>query len=262
MNTFLSIFKAILITPVVFVVLLPYLVSGSISFSLKLKMIRYGISLPVFLCDPICQMSLVSINLKKIQIISLQCALIPVIDEVVDYEGLSEDELSDILNNYDYYQGNNSTVKLFCLIVEKLKQKNGLNKESFEEMLNSQLESKKQYDLNIDDSTLQKVIYNKGGASIFHLASICSGERKDGSKELFYQIGFWLQLIDDYGDKEIDISMNIRTIANCTDQTKYLELMSSTKKELLTLLNKYNAKPKGKILLLKNLELYERLLMR
>lgn len=161
--------------------------------------------------------------------LALAGAITPIYDRFCDNANINEDELLKLTFNPSEFKSNDKYIGLLTHLGldlrKKIKSIEHFNTECERVMkaqLNSRLQNKK-----IDIKTIDTLTLSKGGASFLFCASTLDRSFNEHEKKLFYQLGGFVQIIDDIFDIAQDLEEGISTLA-----TKWISDIEEIEKNL------------------------------
>lgn len=187
--------------------------------------------------------------------LALAGAITPIYDLFCDNKNMSKDDLNQLTFNPSELETNDTYLGLYSHMLLYLRKQitkiENFNSEC-ERVMNAQFQSRLQSG-DIDLKTIDKLTLEKGGASFLFWASTLDRSFDQAQKKLFFQLGGFVQIIDDIFDIAQDMEQGITTIA-----TKWISNVEETEKKLneylsrnLQLINTLNISSKRKRKLIK-----------
>ncbi len=228
---------------------------------LKLKSIIYSCGVPVILGESYLRLRGVTLNNSKKEIMVLAATLIPIIDHINDHMNYDKEHLKQLYNieNNSRPQNNIETVYLDLIHnILELTQRHTRVRQAISSNLEAQLASLTQY-YEKDNSKLKKILADKGGLGVIQYCTILDPQLTDTQEKTFYQLGFWLQLINDYKDQDKDIKDGINTLAtNIKSEDEYKVLVAKEGNKALSLIESMLGNKEAKRNLVNNFRLFFR----
>lgn len=156
-------------------------------------------------------------------------AITPIYDRFCDNYDLKKSDLHTLTFNPVNHHYQDPYKDIYVKMLFHLR-KNAPNIQFFNEecerVMNAQFNSRKQTK-KIDIKTIELLTIEKGGASFLFCASTINQSFNNQQKNLFYQLGAFVQLIDDIFDIPQDLTQGIETIA-----TKHIHNIDNIKSKL------------------------------
>jgi hypothetical protein len=226
--------------------------------SLKRKMLFYGSSVPILIGKPILALSNLPTTSSKQELMILSSAIIPLLDYINDSSDHSESYLTNLYKNYTKSSFSNPTEIVFTAIylrILELSENNSQISSAISKNLNAQLLSLQQYS-ETNFSKVKRLLADKGGFGVLQYCTIINPTLSSSQSKALYQLGYWLQLLDDQKDESKDIKKNINTIATLTHNSyHYTQLLKAEKETTLKLLSSMEGNKEAKTQLINNLKL-------
>jgi|GEM_PF-2625929 len=86
--------------------------------------------------------------------------------------------------------------------------------DAFRDLIKAQIHSVSQKDKTIGVDSISAITKNKGGQTALMLALEVSPEMNSRKRDCYFELGYLMQLVDDFADKEIDQRDGIVTLAH------------------------------------------------
>jgi len=138
-------------------------------------------------------------------------------DDFTDYQLISERQLYDISFHPDNYMPRTFDEKVF-LYAHRLLRNFVQDKENYDrishELFQAQLDSKKQYNSQLDDQAIRSITFSKGGNSVLLCRYYLDIAPGDVEEKCWFQIGKLIQVTNDLFDIYKDLQDHITTLPN------------------------------------------------
>jgi hypothetical protein len=85
---------------------------------------------------------------------------------------------------------------------------------AFKDLINAQINSISQRDIYVGIDSVGAITKNKGGQTALMLALEVSPQMNQRKRDCYFELGYLMQLVDDFADKEIDDRDGIVTLAH------------------------------------------------
>lgn len=147
--------------------------------------------------------------------LALAGAITPIYDRFCDNTNISKEDLNQLTFNPSKLETDDHYMELYSHMLihlrKQIKNIEGFDMEC-EKVMNAQLESRQQSE-DIDLATIDSLTQEKGGASFLFWASTLDRSFDDEQKKLFFQLGGFVQIIDDIFDISQDLEQGVSTLA-------------------------------------------------
>ena len=105
-------------------------------------------------------------------------------------------------------------------------------KHIFTQLIEAQLESQRQKIPTASIEQIRSITYNKGGFSVQLFNSLLDHKKSDKELQSAMQLGYLIQLLDDWFDMFIDQKEQVQTLANILEIDHFIHLFESEWKKL------------------------------
>ncbi len=185
----------------------------------------YGYAVPAILGEAFCILSGKAMTERERCAMTYLGALTGLFDDFFDEKNTPKNHIKKLLDNPQEHLAGNSHEKLYVRFFRKALENSGnrnLLMNSFYEVYNAQVLSKKQNLPEIAIEEIESITLQKGGVSLLFYRSVLDGDISVEEKILVYNLGSLFQLENDIFDVYKDYKSEIRTLA--TIETKISNL--------------------------------------
>jgi hypothetical protein len=199
------------------------------SDKLKQKIISYyALFVPIMVCKAYYDLYGVEYTISDRKLATQLGILTPIYDDLFDEENLTGEEIKNVVLHGEIYPPQTLLAKVGHYIFLELLKNNLSNDEykmHFNNLVQSQIDSLRQTDITTTLSELEKITYQKGGASyIFYHQTIFKKENRE-LYNLLSLSGGLLQTVNDILDIHKDLSEGVFTVPNrCEDFEAFRKL--------------------------------------
>jgi len=184
--------------------------------NLKVNKIRgYAAKITTFLGLYIEYLTNEKLTKTEFRNLCLAGAITPIYDRFCDNPSISKEDLQLLTFNPSEFERDDKYKGLYTHLLLDLR-KHLTNIENFnsecERVMSAQLESRLQ-NQRIDIKTVDSLTMEKGGASFLFWASTLNRSFTELEKKIFYQLGGFVQIIDDIFDIAQDLEQGVETFA-------------------------------------------------
>lgn len=123
-------------------------------------------------------------------------AVIPIIDYINDHMGYNKKYLENLYGNFHRRKDQVNEIELVFRQILGIVVKGSVRKNAIVKNLRAQLKSLDQY-FEKNTSKLGIILADKGGLGVVQYLTLLNPKISAPEKEMAYQIGYWMQLVDD-----------------------------------------------------------------
>ena len=181
----------------------------------------YSLFIPTLICSQLKYIYSEELSNTERMRATLFGILTPLYDDIFDLESLSDEEYKQITVQPEDYQATTFQTKVIRQLQSELIL-NAFDREAYlnacKRVLQSQIQSKKQSDPNLDIQDMERITYDKGGHSLILYHHLLNHTLSPEVESFLYAIGSAYQLSNDVFDIYKDVRDGIRTLPNtCVD---------------------------------------------
>jgi len=204
----------------------------------------YGYAVPAILGESYCLLR--GKRMSSDERLALTClgGLTGLFDDFFDKKNLPESYIRDLVENPGEQNGNNSNESLFLKLYRKALDHSADTenlKKRFLQVLEAQIQSKKQMNQETDRKEIEEITFFKGGISLLFYRSIFSDKLCEEEERLFYKLGSVMQLENDIFDVYKDEKDGVKTLVTTEKHIDHLRKeYSSLSLEIIDLAGKTN----------------------
>jgi hypothetical protein len=186
----------------------------------------YSVAVPARLGEVYCVLRGRKMSIEERLALTCMGGLTGLFDDLFDENKLSDNEITQFVESKQIIKDELSELRiilfLFSLLEKNIPDQNELGV-MIKRILSSQIESRRQKSENLSLQELENITSEKGGATMLMYRLAFRNELKEDEKEMIFQLGAIGQIVNDIFDVYKDVTDQIKTVANQSQDISVLK---------------------------------------